>query len=150
MSIAIFISTFCIMEFNAWALHKYVMHGFLWPLHKDHHQPKPNQRVQKNDFFAVFFAVPSFVFILLGRLYDYSNLAAIGYGMMAYGLVYFIVHEIIIHRRLKWFNPRGSVYLNALNAAHKIHHSEKGKNGASNFGMLVVSRKYFRETKNSS
>ena len=29
--------TFLIMEFVAWAVHKYIMHGFLWSLHKDHH-----------------------------------------------------------------------------------------------------------------
>ena len=28
--------TFLIMEFVAWAVHKYIMHGFLWSLHKDH------------------------------------------------------------------------------------------------------------------
>ena len=25
------------MEFVAWFAHKYIMHGFLWSLHKDHH-----------------------------------------------------------------------------------------------------------------
>ncbi|MFT6799098.1 MAG: beta-carotene 3-hydroxylase, partial [Nonlabens sp.] len=29
----IFIGTFSIMEFNAWWMHRYVMHGFLWNLH---------------------------------------------------------------------------------------------------------------------
>ncbi|MEO0777155.1 MAG: fatty acid hydroxylase, partial [Bacteroidota bacterium] len=27
------------MEFAAWFTHKYVMHGFLWDWHEDHHQP---------------------------------------------------------------------------------------------------------------
>ena len=27
------------MEFMAWFTHKYVMHGFLWNLHFDHHKP---------------------------------------------------------------------------------------------------------------
>ncbi len=33
-----FVATFCIMEFMAWFSHKYIMHGFLWHLHEDHHK----------------------------------------------------------------------------------------------------------------
>ena len=29
------IATFCFMEFIAWFSHKYIMHGFMWFLHKD-------------------------------------------------------------------------------------------------------------------
>ena len=35
--ILVFLATFCTMEFMAWFTHKYIMHGFLWVLHKDHH-----------------------------------------------------------------------------------------------------------------
>jgi beta-carotene 3-hydroxylase len=28
---------FIFMEFMAWFTHKYIMHGFLWVLHKNHH-----------------------------------------------------------------------------------------------------------------
>ena len=37
MNFLIVITTFIFMEFVAWSVHKYVMHGFLWSLHKDHH-----------------------------------------------------------------------------------------------------------------
>ena len=30
------------MEFMAWFTHKYIMHGFLWVLHKDHHKKITN------------------------------------------------------------------------------------------------------------
>jgi len=36
--IAVFVLTFLVMEFMAWFIHKYIMHGLLWVLHKDHHQ----------------------------------------------------------------------------------------------------------------
>ncbi|MES2862928.1 MAG: beta-carotene hydroxylase, partial [Bacteroidota bacterium] len=36
--IVVFILTFFMMEFMAWFTHKYVMHGFLWNLHADHHK----------------------------------------------------------------------------------------------------------------
>lgn len=142
--LVIFFLTFCVMEFNAWALHKYVMHGFLWSVHKDHHQPVAGRSYQLNDAFAIFFAVPSFLLILFDSLYDLPRLGACGFGIMAYGIVYFIVHEVIIHRRWKLFMVRNNFYFEAVNAAHKIHHSVKEKEGASNFGMLVVPLKYYR------
>ena len=43
MNIAIYIAvttlTFIVMEGVTWCTHKYVMHGFGWYLHEDHHQP---------------------------------------------------------------------------------------------------------------
>lgn len=39
--IAVFLATFFFMEFMAWFSHKYIMHGFLWVLHEDHHKKKP-------------------------------------------------------------------------------------------------------------
>jgi Fatty acid hydroxylase superfamily. len=62
---AIIVITFCIMELIAWALHRYVMHGFLWKLHLDHHQPTSHS-LQKNDFFFLLFAVPSTILIMNG------------------------------------------------------------------------------------
>ena len=53
----IFIGTFSIMEFNAWWMHRYVMHGFLWNLHEDHHHKKHDSWFEKNDWFFVFYAV---------------------------------------------------------------------------------------------
>ncbi len=144
--ITIFILTFCIMEFNAWFLHKYVMHGFLWVLHKDHHQPK-DRWWQLNDFFALFFAIPSFLLILSNHLYDKPLNAAIGFGIMAYGAAYFFVHEVMIHRRLKFIKASTNWYSEAVNAAHKVHHSVKGKHHAENFGMLIVSMKYFKNAR---
>lgn len=140
--ILIFSFTVIAMEFAAWALHKYVMHGFLWSLHEDHHLPyvKP---FQKNDLFAVFFAVPSFLLILFGKLDSNGPFSAVGFGIMAYGLLYFFVHEIIIHRRFKFFRGRG-LYFNAVIRAHRDHHKISGKYGTCNFGMLYASPKYFK------
>ena len=133
----VFTSVFAAMEFAAWFLHKYVMHGFLWNLHKDHHEPYHGM-FQKNDSFAIFFAVPSFLMILFGKLYSLSLLSAAGFGIMAYGFIYFLVHEAIIHRRFRFLRGRGP-YFRALITAHRHHHLVDTKEGATNFGMLVVS-----------
>ena len=144
--ISIFSVTFIFMEFSAWFLHKFVMHGFLWNLHEDHHRPSlANSRWQKNDLFALFYAIPSFFLILLGTLLSMSLLDSIGYGIMAYGVVYFFVHEVIIHRRWKLISVKDNWYIEALNAAHKIHHSVHQKEGAKNFGMLIVPFSYFKK-----
>ena len=62
------IGVFLLMEPITWATHKYVMHGFLWVLHRDHHQVEPGF-FEKNDAFFVIFAVPSMLLIGFGT-YD--------------------------------------------------------------------------------
>ena len=55
MDIAIWIltliSTFLISEFTAWFNHKYIMHGPLWILHKDHHKKDHKSWFERNDLF---------------------------------------------------------------------------------------------------
>ncbi|MCX7978226.1 MAG: hypothetical protein N2578_04415 [Bdellovibrionaceae bacterium] len=142
--VLVFLLTFLGMEFVAWGLHKYVMHGFLWVLHEDHHDPNHKGIFQKNDAFAFFFFLPSFLSILFGTQGDMPLLGAFGFGIMAYGLAYFFVHEIIIHRRLRWFKSM-NFYFDGLVAAHKGHHSVHTKEGAYNFGMLVVHPRYITQ-----
>ncbi|MFN7729808.1 MAG: sterol desaturase family protein [Bdellovibrio sp.] len=134
----IFFTTFLAMELVAWFLHKYVMHGFLWFVHKDHHDPHHEGTFQRNDSFALFFFFPSFFSLLFGAIYGLPLLQAFGYGIMAYGAAYFIVHEVIIHRRLK-FLKSNNFYFDALVSAHKRHHAVQSKEGASDFGMLMIS-----------
>lgn len=143
--ILVFILTFLFMEFTAWFLHKYVMHGFLWSLHYDHHTPSKNKIFQKNDFFSIFFAFPSFFSILFGTKLELPLLASFGYGIMFYGFAYTIVHEGIIHKRFKIPVPQ-NWYIKALLLAHQDHHKVNTKDEANNFGMLIVAPKYFIET----
>ena len=52
------VATFLIMEAVAWLSHKYIMHGFLWHLHKDHHKKDHYGFFEKNDYFFLIFAIP--------------------------------------------------------------------------------------------
>lgn len=140
----IFLATFFGMEFVAWFAHKFVMHGFLWVLHRDHHQHEPGI-FEKNDAFFLIFAIPSWLGIMLGMMYQHDWAVAIGYGIAAYGVVYFLVHEVFIHQRLKWFKHSDNVYLRAIRKAHKVHHKHLQKEDGECFGMLVVPYKYYRE-----
>jgi beta-carotene 3-hydroxylase len=142
--IALFVTigTFFFMEFMAWFAHKYVMHGFLWYLHKDHHQTEPGF-FEKNDAFFLIFAIPSAYCFISGSIYDDFRFF-IGLGIALYGFAYFIVHDIIIHQRFKIFTHWDNRYVKAIRRAHKIHHKHLGKEQGENFGMLIVPFRYWK------
>lgn len=136
------LATFLIMEGITWLTHRFVMHGFLWYLHKDHHQVEPGF-FEKNDAFFIIFAVPSMLLIYFGTFQDKWWLQAIGFGVMAYGLAYFIVHDVIIHQRFKWFTRCNNTYVRVIRWAHKMHHKHLHKQEGESFGMLLVHKKYW-------
>lgn len=143
------LATFVVMEGITWCTHKYVMHGFLWYLHEDHHQPKYKGLFEKNDAFFVIFALPSSLSIYFGLKTQVYHLAAIGFGIALYGLAYFLIHDVLIHQRFKWFKNTKNRYLLGLRKAHKIHHKNLGKHDSQCFGMLFVPFKYFKKPKAS-
>lgn len=139
------VSTFLFMECITWCTHKYVMHGFLWYLHADHHQPKYQGIFEKNDAFFVIFAVPSIALFYYGIHPTLNPLFFIGLGILFYGLAYFIVHDVIIHQRFKWFQDIKNPYIKSLRKAHKVHHKHLNKEHGECFGMLYVPVKYFKQ-----
>jgi len=134
--------TFWFMEFMAWFTHKFVMHGLLWFLHKDHHQVEPGF-FEKNDSFFLIFAIPSAYCYVTG-LMNHDFRLYIGIGISLYGFAYFIIHEIIIHQRFKLWSRLDNRYVKAIRRAHKIHHKYLGKEDGENFGMLIVPLKYWK------
>ena len=139
--------TFLLMEAVTWCTHKYVMLGFLWYLPEDHHQPSYNGLFEKNDLFFIIFALPSSLSIYFGLEQKIYFLAAIGFGIMLYGVAYFVVHDVLIHQRFKWFKHTKNRYLLGLRKAHKIHHKKLYKQDGECFGMLFVPFKYFKKPK---
>jgi len=144
--IAIILITFFLMEGITWLTHRYIMHGFLWHLHQDHHQKGPGF-FEKNDAFFLIFAMPSWLCIMLGLQYHLLPLAAVGFGIAMYGLAYFIVHEVIIHQRFKWFSRSNNTYIRTIRWAHKMHHKHLDKYQGESFGMLLVAKKYWQKVK---
>ena len=75
MNIAIWIftviATFCFMEFIAWFSHKYIMHGFMWFLHKDHHKKDHKSWFERNDMFFLQYAAVSMFFTVLWGEYNF-------------------------------------------------------------------------------
>jgi beta-carotene 3-hydroxylase len=146
MFLFITLGVFLLMEGVSWFTHKYIMHGFGWYLHEDHHQPK-YQGFEKNDAFFVVFAIPSMLLIYFGSNTEYNYLLHIGFGILCYGVAYFLVHDVLIHQRFKWFKNTNNDYLRGLRKAHKIHHKNMGKENSQCFGMLLVPFKYFQKPK---
>ena len=134
--------TFIAMVGVTWLTHRFVMHGFLWYLHQDHHQKGPGF-FEKNDAFFLIFAIPSWLCIMLGLQNKIYWVAAIGFGIAMYGLAYFLVHEVIIHQRFKWFTKSNNTYIRAIRWAHKMHHKHLNKEDGESFGMLMVAKKYW-------
>ena len=140
------LATFFSMEGITWLTHKYIMHGFLWYLHEDHHNPKQNV-FEKNDAFFIIFAIPSWLCIMLGSMKEAWWVVSIGAGIALYGLAYFLVHDIIIHQRFKIFTRSNNRYVKAIRWAHKMHHRHINKEEGESFGMLIVAKKYWEKIK---
>lgn len=135
------IGVFIFMEGVAWFTHKYIMHGLLWPVHEDHHVPH-DHTLEKNDFFALIFAVPSVLLIYFGTTSGNGWLLSVGLGILLYGCAYFFVHDIYVHRRIKLFQNLDSTYLKSIRIAHKMHHKHLDKNPGESYGFLWVGKKY--------
>ncbi|MES2004534.1 MAG: beta-carotene hydroxylase [Bacteroidota bacterium] len=146
MYLLITLATFCIMEGITWLTHRYVMHGFLWYLHEDHHQKGPGF-FEKNDAFFIIFAIPSWLCIMLGSMAQVYWVVSIGAGIALYGLAYFVVHEIIIHQRFALFARTNNRYIKAIRWGHKMHHKHLDKHEGESFGMLLVAKKYWDKVK---
>lgn len=141
--IAVFIS----MEGATWLIHKYVMHGFLWVLHRDHHDHSTKGPFEKNDYFFVIFATPAIALMYFGAIAGYNYVFFIGLAVSFYGMAYFFVHDIFIHQRIKIFRNAKSTYFLALRRAHKQHHKHLGKQFGECFGFLYVPMKYYKTIK---
>ena len=138
------LGTFLLMECVTWLTHKFVMHGFMWYFHEDHHQPRYINWFERNDVFFIIFAIPSIALFYFGLEGGLNYLFFIGLGIMLYGMAYFLVHDVLIHKRFNWFNKTNNKYLIGLRKAHKVHHKHLGKEDGECFGMLFVPFKYYK------
>ena len=147
INILITLGSFVFMEFVAWFTHKYIMHGFLWTWHRSHHKVH-SHTLERNDLFAVVFSLPSILLIYFGfNDPSISWLQYIGYGIMGYGIFYFLFHDVIVHRRIKIpFKPKGK-YLKRIIRAHYVHHEKHTKEGGEAFGFLYAPSKYEKDSK---
>lgn len=123
------------MEAFAWWAHKYVMHGWGWGWHRDHHEPHDNV-LEKNDLFAVVFGTIVIAMFAVGY-YVSDMLWWAAMGITIYGVIYTVIHDGLVHQRyFRWVPKRG--YAKRLVQAHKLHHATVGKEGGVSFGFVVA------------
>lgn len=133
-ALGIVLGTVAAMEAVAWAVHRHVMHGWGWRWHRSHHEPRRGV-FETNDLYALIFAGISLLFFtFLARLWP--PFWWVGVGSLVYGLLYALLHDGLVHRRLGFdLSPR-SGYLKRLVQAHRLHHAVRGRDGAVSFGFL--------------
>ena len=142
LNISIVIIAFFVMEFVAWFTHKYIMHGFLWVLHKDHHVPHKG-KFELNDLFVVWFATPAVLALVFGIRFMIWPLISAGIGITLYGIGYTLFHDVMFHRRIKWLKiPAKNRYFKRIVNAHRAHHRTTKKYPTEAFGFLWASKKY--------
>ena len=141
LPLLIVILTILAMEGVAWASHKYIMHGFGWAWHRDHHEPHDNL-LEKNDLYGIVGAVMSISMFALGSPLVMGTEAWwpatwIGLGILGYGIIYTLVHDGLVHQRYFRWVPRGG-YAKRIVQAHKLHHATVGKEGGVSFGFVFA------------
>ncbi|SFP46412.1 sterol desaturase family protein [Sphingomonas rubra] len=123
------------MELFAWSMHKYVMHGWGWAWHRDHHEPHHNV-LERNDLFAVVFGSIVVALFIIGYYWS-ERLWWAAMGITVYGAIYAFIHDGLVHQRLfKWTPKHG--YAKRLVQAHRLHHATIGKEGGVSFGFVVA------------
>lgn len=140
-ALAIVIATIAAMEVVAWASHKYIMHGFGWSWHRDHHEPH-DKMFERNDLYAIVGAAMSISMFAIGSPLIMGAQAWepgtwIGLGIMGYGAIYTLIHDGLVHQRWFRFVPKKG-YAKRLVQAHKLHHATLSKEGGVSFGFVIA------------
>lgn len=124
-----------VMEPVAASVHRWLGHGPLWFLHRDHHEPGPG-RWERNDLIPLGFAALSMVAFALALSRPHLRpLVWVAIGVTGYGISYALVHDVYIHRRIPLL-PRRIGWLEPLRRAHLEHH----RTGGAPFGVLIPLR----------
>ena len=130
------------MEFMAWFSHKYIMHGFLWVLHKDHHRKNHKSWFEKNDLFFIFYALVSFIFVILWGEYNFWPGLPIGIG------IFFLRTNLFLFTTFSYIKDLNSSEMLTTDTLELYEELIKftmlDKNGAECFGMLWVPLKYLK------
>lgn len=144
ISALIVVSGFVGMEMFTNIFHRVVMHKLLWILHRTHHVRQSDGPFEWNDLFVLFFTTSALGLIIAG-LPD-GITVWIGTGIALYGITYFVVHDMVIHRRFIRLPKPTTGYLHAVYRAHMAHHRHTTNDTGEAFGLLWVPRKYWLST----
>ena len=137
VSFALVCVGFLAMELITYLVHRFVMHGVLERLHMSHHRNAAAEFARKsfepNDVFPLAFSTVVLVAMWAGfNLPGFRWLIPLFIGVTAYGVVYTVIHDGIIHGRVRWMKRNRSQVAERLVIAHRAHHHGNGEP----YGML--------------
>ena len=134
------------MEILSYVVHRYLLHGFLWRIHKTHHEAH-HGIFEWNDVFSTLFALAAIVLIILGANDPFGDPRfGLGVGITVYGILYFIVHDLFTHRRFIPFSSE-SGWMRLIRRAHQRHHQTADKAGNEPYGLLLFPYKQYPDRK---
>jgi beta-carotene 3-hydroxylase len=134
----LWLTTVALMEGFAYVMHRWVMHGPGWFLHKSHHRPRTGI-FELNDLYGAIFAIPSIVLIYGGTIGHWGWWALpVGVGIATYGAIYFGFHDVIVHKRVGHTYVPRSTYMKRIVQAHRMHHVLESKHHGISFGFLIA------------
>ncbi|WP_447957186.1 sterol desaturase family protein [Vreelandella sp. EE7] len=136
LNVLIVLATIAAMEVVATLSHKYIMHGWGWGWHRSHHEPRTGW-FELNDLYAVVAAALAIALIAFGTAGAWP-LQWIGAGMTAYGMIYFVLHDGLVHKRWPFSLIPRRGYLKRLYKAHRLHHAVKGRHDCVSFGFIYA------------
>ncbi|MBK6284437.1 MAG: hypothetical protein IPF54_19020 [Draconibacterium sp.] len=93
------------------------------------------------------YAIPAIVLLIAGFYFNIVFLIAAGIGISLYGTTYFVIHDIIIHQRLKirFLMNIKNQYIQSVIRAHLAHHRGKNIRDFDNYGLLIFQRRFFKK-----
>jgi beta-carotene 3-hydroxylase len=92
--------------------------------------------------FSLLFGGVAVVMIILGaESLDFRFW--MGVGITLYGGLYFVLHDVLVHRRLTWFSKPKHPFLKGIYKAHQAHHKTNQKEDAVSFGLFLVPKEFF-------
>ncbi len=140
------LASFLFMEFVVWFSHKYVMHGFMWSFHRDHHirTDKSDSFFEKNDIFFLIYPTPAIILMITGFALNLYSLIFIGIGITLYGFTYFTIHDVLIHHRIPVNINFKRGYFAALIRAHQAHHFGKNVKDFKNYELLIFPARFLK------
>ncbi len=133
------------MEAITYLVHRFVMHGLLQRLHHSHHRNAAaafaSKSPEPNDMFPLAFSVLVIVGVWMGfNVRSAAWLLPLVVGVSLYGIVYTLIHDGIIHGRIRWMKRVQSGWTTSLDVAHREHHRLNGEPYGMLFPALTMRR----------
>ena len=122
------------MEPISAGVHRFIGHGVAWKLHRSHHEAPIDRIVglEANDAIPAGSAVVTMAMFAIGRWVNgFAILQPLAIGMTMYGVAYFVVHDVYIHRRVALL-PRHVGLLEPFRLHHLGHH----RDGSGRWGIF--------------